>query len=276
MTPKSGSLYAGIALAVALLVLGWPTLLFSQEQPVKGSPALEEQEVKESIVENSTEEVIDDRAATGSEIQEDEEGSGLYQTVKQGGVIMIPIILLGFLSLTVIIERLIFYTKNGIWNRGHLVSHLMALARRYNASYREDMEDHLRGEFQIYVNGLERGLGILAGIGNLAPIVGFLGTVVGLIKAFASIVAATTVTAKVVAAGIQVALVTTAGGLTVAAPTLVFYYLFTTVVQNRFSAADEAISNMCAHLPRMTDSIEQDEGTDGGDKNTGRKPRRSR
>ncbi len=265
-----------IVIAAALFIGGSGTLLYSKEKPVQGAPAIEEQEAEEPGIATPPEGTMDGTTPGAPETTEGENEPGLFQTVKEGGVIMIPIILLGFISLTIIIERLIFYSKNGVWNRETLISHLMALARRYDALYREDMEDHLRGEFQIYVNGLERGLGLLAGIGNLAPIIGFLGTVVGLIKAFASIVAATTVTAKVVAAGIQVALVTTAGGLTVAAPTLVFYYLFTTIVQNRFSAADEAISNMCAHLPRMTDSMEQEKGSDGGGRNPVKKTGRSR
>jgi len=265
MTRIPGAFYAAIVIAAALLMGGGNSFLYSNEKPVPEPPAIEEQEAEQSGITAPSEGTIADSSKEAQETTEGEEGPGLIQTVKQGGMIMIPIILLGFISLTIIIERLIFYSKHGVWNRETLISHLMALARRYDAAYREDMEDHLRGEFQIYVNGLERGLGLLAGIGNLAPIVGFLGTVIGLIQAFASIVAATTVTAKVVAAGIQVALVTTAGGLTVAAPTLIFYYLFTTIVQNRFAAADEAISNMCAHLPRMTDSMEPEKGS-GGDR----------
>ncbi len=276
MTRTPGAFYGAIVIAAALFMGGSGTLLYSKEKPAQGAPAIEEQEAEQPGITAPSEGAMADTKPGVQETPEGENGPGLFETVKEGGVIMIPIILLGFISLTIIIERLIFYSKHGVWNRETLISHLMALARRYDALYREDMEDHLRGEFQIYVNGLERGLGLLAGIGNLAPIIGFLGTVVGLIKAFASIVAATTVTAKVVAAGIQVALVTTAGGLTVAAPTLVFYYLFTTIVQNRFSAADEAISNMCAHLPRMTDSMEQEKGSGGGGRNPVKKTGRSR
>lgn len=276
MTRTPGALYGAIVIAAALFMGGSGTLLYSKEKPVQGAPAIEEQEAEQPGITAPPEGAMADTKPGVQETPEGENEPGLFETVKEGGVIMIPIILLGFISLTIIIERLIFYSKHGVWNRETLVTHLMAIARRYDALYREDMEDHLRGEFQIYVNGLERGLGLLAGIGNLAPIIGFLGTVVGLIKAFASIVAATTVTAKVVAAGIQVALVTTAGGLTVAAPTLVFYYLFTTIVQNRFSAADEAISNMCAHLPRMTDSMEQEKGSGGGGRNPVTKTGRSR
>ncbi|TFH42695.1 MAG: MotA/TolQ/ExbB proton channel family protein [Chrysiogenales bacterium] len=267
-----------VVLAALFIFGGSPTLYSKEKIKKETTPVMEEGlnaeegDVAESVGVPGEGAIADDTAVSGKS----DEGSSLYYTIRGGGVIMIPIIILGFLSLTVIIERLIFYTKNGVWDSYGLVSHIEDLARRSGASYREDMEDYLRGEFQVYVNGLERGLGILAGIGNLAPIIGFLGTVVGLIDAFASIVAATTVTAKVVAGGIQIALVTTAGGLTVAAPTLVFYYLFTTLIQNRFSAADETIAGVCAHMPRMTDQIDRGKTASGRTTKTGAKAKSKR
>jgi biopolymer transport protein ExbB/TolQ len=76
-----------------------------------------------------------------------------------------------------------------------------------------------------------------------------------MISAFAAIAAATTVNAKVVAVGIQVALVTTAGGLIVAAPILFAYYAFIHVIQNRYIASEGIISELSSKLPRMSDSI---------------------
>src|SRR5690606_31552436 len=57
--------------------------------------------------------------------------------------------------------------------------------------------------------GLERGLVSLATVSNVAPLLGFLGTVMGMIEAFAAIEAAGEVEATLVAAGIKVALITT-------------------------------------------------------------------
>ncbi len=83
-----------------------------------------------------------------------------------------------------------------------------------------------------------------------------------MITAFAAIAAATTVNARVVAVGIQEALITTAGGLMVAAPTLFFYYLFTHVIQNRYTQAEEAIDALTSGLPRLTDELS---GSDAGE-----------
>jgi biopolymer transport protein ExbB len=65
---------------------------------------------------------------------------------------------------------------------------------------------------------LQRGLIILASIANVAPLLGFLGTVSGMIHAFEAIAAAEQVSAKLVATGISEALITTATGLMIAIP----------------------------------------------------------
>ncbi len=172
-------------------------------------------------------------------------GNGnLYQTVKQGGPLMIVLLVLALVALTIIIERIIFFTRNGAWSPKRLNQILDTNAGQKSAQYREELESHLQNDLSVYTSSLERGLPLLSGIGNLSPIVGFLGTVIGMISAFGSIAAATTVNAKVVAVGIQIALVTTAGGLIVAAPALCAYYFFAHVVQCRISEAEEKITDI--------------------------------
>lgn len=80
----------------------------------------------------------------------------------------------------------------------------------------------------IELSFVERGLVILATIANVAPLMGFLGTVVGMILAFAAIEAAGNVDPALVAGGIKVALLTTAAGLVVAIPVNIFYNIFVT------------------------------------------------
>ena len=80
----------------------------------------------------------------------------------------------------------------------------------------------------IELSFLERGLVILATIANVAPLMGFLGTVLGMVLAFASIEQAGTVDATLVAGGIKVALLTTAAGLIVAVPINIAYNFFVT------------------------------------------------
>jgi biopolymer transport protein ExbB len=73
---------------------------------------------------------------------------------------------------------------------------------------------------------LERGLVVLATVANVAPLMGFLGTVAGMILAFASIEAANSVEPALVAGGIKVALLTTATGLAIAIPVNIGYNYF--------------------------------------------------
>lgn len=80
----------------------------------------------------------------------------------------------------------------------------------------------------IEMGFLERGLVILATIANTAPLMGFLGTVAGMIQAFASIEAAGNVDPTLVAGGIKVALLTTAAGLVIAVPVNIAYNFFVT------------------------------------------------
>lgn len=80
----------------------------------------------------------------------------------------------------------------------------------------------------IELGFLERGLVILATIANVAPLMGFLGTVAGMILAFAAIEAAGNVEPSLVAGGIKVALLTTAAGLVIAIPVNIAYNFFVT------------------------------------------------
>jgi biopolymer transport protein ExbB/TolQ len=70
----------------------------------------------------------------------------------------------------------------------------------------------------IEMAGLESGLVWLATVSNVAPLLGFLGTVLGMIAAFTAIEAAGEVEATIVAGGIKIALITTATGLAIAIP----------------------------------------------------------
>ncbi|MCE2454938.1 MAG: MotA/TolQ/ExbB proton channel family protein [Gemmatimonadetes bacterium] len=80
----------------------------------------------------------------------------------------------------------------------------------------------------IELGFLERGLVVLATVANVAPLMGFLGTVAGMILAFDSIAEAGTVDPSLVAGGIKVALLTTAAGLTIAIPVNIGYNYFVT------------------------------------------------
>lgn len=212
--------------------------------------------VQGETVQNNPSEMVSLQNNDNNELHA-EKGNGLFATMKQGGPIMVLLVILAFISLTIIIERLTYFTRNRVWDRKSMVEMLRQIPASSKARYREDLEDELRGAFIVYAGKLERGLALLSGVGNIAPIVGFLGTVLGMIQAFAAIAAASTVNAKVVAVGIQIALITTAGGLIVAAPTLIVFYLFSHLIQNRYAKAEEIIPEIASAYPRLSETVEK-------------------
>jgi len=197
-------------------------------------------------------ETVTNSISSPDQVQQGTNGS-LYATFRQGGILMWPILFLGILGLTIIMERIIFYYRNRVWKRDVLERYIDITVKSSDTKFREELENEIQDAVQIYANKAEKGLALLNGIGNLAPVIGFFGTVQGMIGAFASIAAATTVNAKVVAVGIQIALITTAGGLSVAVPALAFFYFFSHLIQTMFARMDEIIGEKIKHLPRYSD-----------------------
>lgn len=167
-----------------------------------------------------------------------------------GGIFMYPLLLLAAGGLALVSERIIQALRhpsggdpfaNGMiatlergdnphdWCKKH---HKLAMARIFEkALLRYETSGHEPELFLKEVETLaaidiaarERNLALIASIANLSPLVGFLGTVTGMIGAFGSIAAADTVSAKVVSSGIFEALITTAAGLVIAIPAFAFH-----------------------------------------------------
>jgi len=97
---------------------------------------------------------------------------------------------------------------------------------------------------------LEKGLVWLATLANVAPLMGFLGTVIGMIQAFQAIEIAGEVQATLVAGGIKVALITTAAGLTIAIPMNIMHNYFV-------SQVDRLVIDMEESTQKMIDVVHQ-------------------
>ena len=100
----------------------------------------------------------------------------------------------------------------------------------------------------IELSKLESGLVILATLTNVAPLLGFLGTVLGMIVAFESIETAGEVEATLVAGGIKIALLTTAAGLTIAIPVSIAHNYFV-------SRIDSLVIDMEESAQKMVDAL---------------------
>ncbi len=88
---------------------------------------------------------------------------------------------------------------------------------------------------------LERFLGVLGTLGNTAPFIGLLGTVIGIIKAFQALSASGSGGPNVVSAGIAEALIATAAGLVVAIPAVIFYNYYVSRVRQTVTEIEAAV-----------------------------------
>jgi biopolymer transport protein ExbB len=105
----------------------------------------------------------------------------------------------------------------------------------------------------LELSKLESGLVILATLTNIAPLLGFLGTVIGMIIAFQAIEVAGEVEATLVAGGIKVALLTTATGLAIAIPVSIAHNYFV-------SRIDSLVIDMEESAQKMIDTLHAMEG----------------
>ena len=126
--------------------------------------------------------------------------------------------------------------------RGPVASILKAGLLKYGQP-REDVEKTIENAALYEMGRLEKNLVWLASIANVAPLLGFFGTVAGMIKSFDALAEAGLSNPGLVASGISEALITTAGGLFVAIPAQLAYNFFMSRI-NTFVRDIETSSNM--------------------------------
>jgi len=175
----------------------------------------------------------------------------VFELLKAGGILMVPIIACSILALAIILER--FWTlrvsrvappqtTNELWRwikkkelNGRKLKALQAsspLGRilaggLMNAKHgREIMKESIEHEASQVIHDLERFLNPLGTVATITPLLGLLGTVIGMIKVFAEIQLAGVGNAGNLAGGISEALITTAAGLSVAIPALICHRYF--------------------------------------------------
>jgi biopolymer transport protein ExbB len=117
-------------------------------------------------------------------------------------------------------------------------------------------EAHLRGAFESAgkdaVHHLERNLNALGTIASAAPLLGLLGTVIGMIEIFGATGTSAGANPAELAHGISVALYNTAFGLVVAIPSLMFYRHFRSRIDGYTLTLEQAAERMVPHILRIT------------------------
>lgn len=196
----------------------------------------------------------------------DGSASSLWGLFRLGGIWMWFLLLLSVLSAGFILEKLYAFHKAKL-NASGFFQRLESLVERKDAkelqSFLEssdvlvskvigknihlginlaEFEKSIERTSSVSVNELGRGLNILATIGSVAPLIGFLGTVAGMITAFGNIAAADEVSAQLVAGGIYTALTTTAYGLIISIPTIGMYNYFVHRIDNFLADTEKAVN----------------------------------
>jgi len=182
-------------------------------------------------------------------------GSGLVKWFKDGGWAMWPILFLAVYGLAYIIWKFIALL-NGKINLNVFLNKVIPLIKEKKFDEARQIAKNTRGPVaaiiyaglekvdkglgavdeaienasMIEMSYLEKGFIELSSSITLTPMLGFLGTVAGMITAFDSIAAARAVDATIVATGIKIALITTEAGLIVAIPVQFFNNVFMTMV----------------------------------------------
>ncbi|TGD73602.1 MotA/TolQ/ExbB proton channel family protein [Mangrovimicrobium sediminis] len=205
----------------------------------------------------------------------------MLELLVAGGWLMAVLVLCSVVALAICIER--FYTLNPkkiapphllatVWKQlkaGEMdAARLKALkqssplgrilaAGLSNAYHgREVMKESIEEAAGHVVHDLERYLNTLGTIAAVTPLIGLLGTVVGMIRVFAEIMSQGTGNASVLAGGISQALITTAAGLTIAIPALAMHRYFVGKI-------DAIVVELEQETIKLVDALHSEEHAEG-------------
>jgi biopolymer transport protein ExbB len=174
----------------------------------------------------------------------------MYEIVKAGGIMMVPIIIASIIAIAIIVERLWSLQRDRVlprelfekvwqWVESNQLQDKHVLALQQNSPLgkvlaaglmnrhrpREVMREAIEDAGRHVIHELERFMSALGTIAGIAPLLGLLGTVFGMIRTFNSITTTGIGNPATLASGIAEALVATAAGLTVAIPSLICFRL---------------------------------------------------
>jgi len=180
-----------------------------------------------------------------------EEEFPVFEIILSGGIMMIPIILCSIAVIGISIER--YWTLNAnkvaprtllaqVWSwiksnqvdaaklrelkQSSPLGKILAAGLSNSRHGRDVMKDSIQEAANQVIHDLERYIGMLGTIANVAPLLGLLGSVFGMIETFNDIMLKGAGNANVLAGGIAVALVATAAGLIVAIPATILHRYF--------------------------------------------------
>jgi biopolymer transport protein ExbB len=209
----------------------------------------------------------------------------VLEMIQSGGWLILPILLCSVLAMAIIVER--FWTlrpnkiapktllaevwswvRNNELNAGRMkqlrestpLGKILAAGLSNSKYGRDIMKESIQEVASHVIHDMERYLNTLGTIAVITPLLGLLGTVIGMIKVFTAIMVQGTANANVLAGGISEALITTAAGLTVAIPAVIFHRLY----QRRI---DELVVEMEQEAVKLVDVFHGDRSNSAIDDN---------
>lgn len=138
----------------------------------------------------------------------------LIDYINRGGIIVYILILLNVIGFTIMFWKLVVLalSKN---NKEQLVSEILTFAQHNNSEFKKDSIQNI---INRKIKKLEFGLNTVKIIASMAPLLGLLGTVIGVLDSFDSITKSGLGDPSIFSNGISVALITTIAGIIVAIP----------------------------------------------------------
>lgn len=233
-----------------------------------------------ALIQNATQPQVVQSTTTLTPPAPQEQVFSLWEILTSGGwignIIMILIFLLGVLSLYIFLERYFFLKRNAKETPGFLanikdfvqdgkIQTAVDYCRTINSPEARmiekglarigrpisDISNAMQNQGQLEVSKFEKNLNLLASAAGAAPMLGFLGTVIGMIMAFFEISNVTgAVSPKLLASGIYTAMTTTAAGLFIGIPAYFFYNFLVTQV-------DRMVLKIQTHVNEFLDTLNQ-------------------
>jgi len=142
----------------------------------------------------------------------------IFDYIQEGGPIMYVLLVLNIIGVALMIAKFMLLMREQKLTSINVASMQEGLKSKSGSLSGDALIELIKQEIQSYMQGLEKGINTIKIIAQIAPLLGLLGTVVGVLMAFKVISQTGMSNPANFAEGISVALITTVGGLIVAIP----------------------------------------------------------
>ncbi len=213
-------------------------------------------------------------------VEETRQGMTLWQMLKAGGFVMVVLFLLSVFTVAVITynfltlnsdklcpkpfaEKIIKNLETGksksarkmCSSKTNIIAKITDIGLEKQSKGAHLIRESMEGVLRVEIGSLWKNVGYLADIASISPLIGLLGTVLGMIRAFNAIAFQSAVVKPIlIAGGVSQAMVTTAAGLIVAIPAMIFYTYFKGKIQDVSGVIENYSTDIIKILEEKTNS----------------------